>query len=203
MRGAPDGRPFLHFGAESRAFGRKDGGRRRRAPNKSLISAKTGPFERQQTLSSAALVRRRGVPVMMSRILVGRMPVGPMSLKGPRWTRRPELTSKNLGQGGSDQAELSRLFLRVEAALTERRSGWPEMPGQAERAVEPSGMQACRSRPTRIAAHAINGMLVVIAWPVGAAVLLHALAFGADLAFSTRALALSGTGVGLLRLMGG
>lgn len=110
---------------------------------------------------------------------------------------------RSLPRPGLEASDVARMFAQFEATLDARRTGRPGLPGDAQ------GENGCATpeEPTapllRIAAHVIDATLMVVALPVGAAMMVYSLSRGADLNTSARALAISGTGLGLLHLAGG
>ena len=54
----------------------------------------------------------------------------------------------------------------------------------------------------RLAAHLIDATLMVVALPVGAAMMVYSLSRGANLNTSARALAISGLGIGVVHKLG-
>ncbi len=131
------------------------------------------------------------------------------SAAGPSWLVGPEVEpvqARSLRTIPVVEApDLSRMFLEAETAISARRSGWPDLRESAAGGSNAERVEAVAraSVPLRLAAHVINVTVTVIAWPIGAAMLLHGLAFGADLNTSVRVLALSTVGAGLLNLAGG
>jgi hypothetical protein len=128
-----------------------------------------------------------------------------------------------------EQQDVGRIMARVEATIAARNAGLPD-PDPSLLTAEPansqpdlpradrSGLHAVRSalynpedrdaedRPSpalRLAAHAMDATLMVVALPVGAAVMAYGLARGADLKRSARMLALGGIWVGALGAAGG
>jgi hypothetical protein len=102
-----------------------------------------------------------------------------------------------------DAADVSRMFQRLDATLAARRTLRPEA-GEEGLDFGPEGEgRGPASAPIRLAAHLIDATLMVIALPIGAAMMIYGLTRGADIHTSARALALSGTGIGVLQLMGG
>lgn len=106
-----------------------------------------------------------------------------------------------------EAADVSRMFARFEATLDARRSGRGEL-ALAGIPVGALAMEAPppapdRSRPLlRLAAHMMDATLMVIALPVGVAMMVYSLSRGGDVNTSARAMALSGLGLGVLHLMG-
>ncbi len=107
-----------------------------------------------------------------------------------------------------EAADVSRMFARFEATLDARRSGRGEL-ALAGIPVGALAMEAPppapdRSRPLlRLAAHMMDATLMVVALPVGVAMMVYSLSRGGDVNTSARAMALSGLGLGVLHLMGG
>ena len=108
---------------------------------------------------------------------------------------------RSIPQTGVEPKDVARMFARFEATLDARRTGLAEPiaawgdPGSAGRAEPASPL-------LRVAAHLIDATLMMIALPVGAAMMIYSLSRGPDLSNSARALAISGTGLGLLHLAG-
>lgn len=105
--------------------------------------------------------------------------------------------------------DVSRMFARFEATLDARRSGRGELAlagvsmGALAREAAPTVAEGHRSRPLlRLAAHMMDATLMVIALPVGVAMMVYSLSRGGDVNTSARAMALSGLGLGVLHLMG-
>lgn len=101
---------------------------------------------------------------------------------------------------GEEPGDLARMFAHLEATLDARRCG------RAEPAAASGELgRSCAERPApllRAAAHLIDATLMVVALPVGVAMMVYSLSRGPDLNTSARALALSGTGLGLLHIAG-
>jgi hypothetical protein len=109
---------------------------------------------------------------------------------------------------GLEPGDVARMFGRLESALAARRSGRAEPVGRSSSEDgEPSARAAdepeTKSAPIRLAAHLIDATLMIVALPVGVAMMIYGLSRGADLHNSARALAISGTGIGLLQTAGG
>jgi hypothetical protein len=107
-----------------------------------------------------------------------------------------------------DPAEVSRMFQRLDMTLAAARAsrselGLVEEPPLRDRGPGAAEAAPLASAPLRLAAHMIDATLMVIAMPVGAAMMIYGLTRGADINTSARALAMCGTGVGLLQLAGG
>lgn len=62
---------------------------------------------------------------------------------------------------------------------------------------------AVATAPLRLAAHMIDATLMVVALPVGAAMMTYSLTRGADLNTSARAMAVCGIGIGIMQTFGG
>jgi hypothetical protein len=58
------------------------------------------------------------------------------------------------------------------------------------------------SAPMRLAAHMIDATLMVVALPVGAAMMIYSLSRGANLNTSARAMAVSGIGIAIVQKVG-
>lgn len=109
---------------------------------------------------------------------------------------------RTLPRHAVEPADLSRMFARFEATLDARRAGFAEAaaPLREETGREPDER---RSTPLlRFAAHLIDATLMLVALPVGAAMMIYSLSRGPDLHASARAMAISGLGLGLLYMMG-
>lgn len=107
------------------------------------------------------------------------------------WADRP------LPRRGVEPSDLARMFAQFEASLDARRMGRGEIaPAPAAATEEPA------SPPLRLAAHLIDAMLMLIALPVGVAMMVYSLSRGPDLNTSARVLAISGFLLGLLYLSG-
>lgn len=106
-----------------------------------------------------------------------------------------------------EPADITRMFARFEATLDARRSGRGELAlagiPVGALAMEASPAQPERSRPLlRLAAHMMDATLMVIALPVGVAMMVYSLSRGGDVNTSARAMALSGLALGVLHMMG-
>lgn len=114
-------------------------------------------------------------------------------------------TERAHSRRGAETADVARMFQRLEASLAARRIGDVE-PGSLEEIALfdlEAEEQPAPSGPMRLAAHLVDATLMVIALPVGAAMMIYGLSRGADFTNSARALALSGTAVGVLQVAGG
>lgn len=110
--------------------------------------------------------------------------------------------------GAADGADVSRLFARLDATLDARRAGM----GLGEMALAGGAMamgrEAVEVPPPqqsrlRLAAHLLDATLMVIALPVGVAMMIYSLSRGADLHTSARVMAMSGVTIAGLHAMGG
>ena len=107
-----------------------------------------------------------------------------------------------------ETADVQRMFARLDMALDARRMGRPELAlaGGPSRGMGAGSAPAAPSRPAsaplRLAAHMIDATLMVIALPVGVAMMIYSLARGGDVNTSARVMALSGTTIGLAHLGG-
>ena len=112
-----------------------------------------------------------------------------------------EQAARSLPPVATEPNEVARMFARFEATLEARRTDHAEPVS-----VRPEALSAARderaARLLRLAAHVIDATLMVVALPVGAAMMIYSLSRGPDLHTSARALAISGTGLGLLHLAG-
>lgn len=116
--------------------------------------------------------------------------------------------SKSLS--GVESTDVSRLFSRFEATLSARRSGATEpretresrQQDLAERTAAVQAADRAATNRMRLAAHLIDATLMVVALPVGAAMMIYGLARGADLHYSARAMALSGAAIAFLHVGG-
>lgn len=112
--------------------------------------------------------------------------------------------------GGIEATDVSRLFGRFEATLSARRSGLSD-PDEVVDVVKVDLKEAVALKDAhrgatarmRLAAHLMDATLMVVALPVGAAMMIYSLSRGADLNYSARAMALSGTGIAFLHGAGG
>jgi hypothetical protein len=112
----------------------------------------------------------------------------------------------------ADGADVARLFARLDATLDARRSGLGSglmgeaafaggalAVGREARAEAP----APRQSRLRLAAHLLDATLMVIALPVGVAMMIYSLSRGADIHTSARVMAMSGVTIAGLHAMGG
>ena len=149
----------------------------------------------------------------------------------PRVLPRPAVTPLRRKRLPEPQ-EVGRMLARIDATLAARRAGLPD-PSPEEAAAQPgepanrepdlpradrATLDSVRSalyasepetdapRPSpamRLAAHAMDATLLVVALPVGAAMMTYSLARGGDLRLSARMLALGGIWAGALGAAGG
>jgi hypothetical protein len=113
--------------------------------------------------------------------------------------------------------DLPRMVARIDAALAARRAGRPGRAALAgggtvqldisdlaalDRATEAANRAGTPSAPMRLAAHMIDATLMVVALPVGAAMMIYSLSRGANLNTSARAMALSGIGIAIVQKVG-
>ncbi len=103
--------------------------------------------------------------------------------------------------------DVARMFSRFEATLDARRMGR----GEPVLAGIPAGALAAEAAPVvaekasprlRLAAHLLDATLMVIALPIGAAMMVYSLSRGGDINKSSRVMALSGLCLGMLHLTG-
>jgi len=113
--------------------------------------------------------------------------------------------------------DLPRMVARIDAALAARRSGSGVRAALAgggradldlsdlaliERSKEAAKEDGTPSAPMRLAAHMIDATLMVVALPVGAAMMIYSLSRGANLTTSARAMAMSGVGIAIVQKVG-
>jgi hypothetical protein len=137
---------------------------------------------------------------------------------------RPRRVQARTGRATfADPADLPRILARFDATLAARRAGRPD-PAPAEIANDLPHIPApdiavmtelrnalCREaeqadprrRPImRLAAHTLDATLMVVALPVGAAMMTYSIGKGASLRASAMAMALCGIGIGTLQAIG-
>ncbi|TNC73431.1 hypothetical protein [Rubellimicrobium roseum] len=119
-----------------------------------------------------------------------------------------------------EPADLPRLVARIDSTLAARRSVGAEamavdgaaylppldLSGPAGTAILVGGGVGPVERssaPLRLAAHLMDAVLMIVALPVGAAMMTYSLSRGANLTNSARALALCSASIALLESMGG
>lgn len=95
--------------------------------------------------------------------------------------------------------DVARMFARFDATLDARRSGRAE---PAPAGGEPGGATEPPSPLLRLTAHMIDATLMVIALPIGAAMMVYSLSRGGDINTSARAMGIVGTSLGLLHATG-
>ena len=110
--------------------------------------------------------------------------------------------------------DLPRMMARLDATIVARRTGRPFAVAAVEGSRPAldlrdlallegtSGSGRTSSAPMRLAAHLIDATLMVVALPVGAAMMVYSLSRGANLNTSARALAISGLGIGVVHKLG-
>lgn len=108
----------------------------------------------------------------------------------------------------TEAADVGRLFARFDAALDARRAGLTEtaLAGGAMAVAldrdDPAEPPSPPSSRLRLAAHLIDATLMVVALPVGVAMMIYGLSRGADINTSARAMALSGVALAALHTAG-
>ena len=141
----------------------------------------------------------------------------PASKPGPM-PARPRRVSRF-----AEPSDLQPILARLEATLAARRAGQPEpvagaandspdLPRQPLSSLAsvrsalyagPEDLKVAPSPIIRLAAYTLDATLMVVALPVGAAMMTYSLGRGANLQESARMLALCGIGIGALQSMGG
>lgn len=97
--------------------------------------------------------------------------------------------------------DVARMFARFDAALDARRSSRFE-PVVAGPAPGATLLEEPASPLLRLTAHLIDATLMVIALPIGAAMMVYSLSRGGDINTSARAMGIAGTSLGLLYASG-